>query len=85
MGSAFGRRVYVVVAMKDGQTKYWAAAMRRDRAAAAVQQLLPLGWKAVVTRWRLTPGMIAKLNMRANSVCRLNKTVAPLRHPIQSP
>jgi hypothetical protein len=73
MGKASAGRVYVVAAIKDGQTKFWAAAMRRDRAAAAVQQILPLGWKIVVTAWRLTPGRIAKLNMRANSVHELKQ------------
>jgi len=41
MQNGSARAVYVVIATKDGQTEFWAAATPRHRAAAAVQQLLP--------------------------------------------
>ena len=73
MGNAFGGRVYVVAATKDGQTEFWAAATPRARAAAAVQRLLPLGWTAFATGWRLTPGKVAELSMHINSVRKLDQ------------
>jgi hypothetical protein len=73
MGNAFTGRVYVVAATKDEQNEFWAAATPRAKAAAAVQRLLPLGWTAVVTGWRLAPGKVAELSMRANSVCKLEQ------------
>ena len=73
MHNAFAGRIYVVAATKDGQTEFWAAATRRGSAAAAVQQLLPLGWTAVVTGWHLAPGKVAEFNMRANSVRKIKQ------------
>lgn len=73
MGNAFASRVYVVAATKDGQTEFWAAATPRARAAAAVQRLLPLGWTAFITGWRLTPRKVAELSMRTNSVRKLEQ------------
>jgi hypothetical protein len=73
MSKAFAGRIYVVAATKDGQTEFWAAATPRKTAAAEVQQLLPTGWMAVPTGWRLTPEKVAKLNMRANSVRKLEQ------------
>ena len=74
MGKAFAGRIYVVAATKNGQTEFWAAATPRKIAAAEVQQLLPTGWMAVPTGWRLNPEKVAALNMRANSVRKLKQT-----------
>lgn len=75
MDKTFTDRSYVVAAIKEGQrTEFWVAATaRRDRAATAVQKVLPPGWKAVATGWRLTAEKVAKLKMRADSVCRLRQ------------
>jgi hypothetical protein len=73
MGNAFAGRIYVVAATKDGQTEFWAAATPRKTAAAEVQQLLPTGWTAVPTGWRLTPEKVAELNMRVHSVRKIKQ------------
>ena len=75
MGNAFAGRIYVVAAIKDGQTEFWAAATPRETAAVEVQQLLPTGWTAVPTGWRLTPEKVAKLKLRANSVRKLKEAL----------
>ncbi len=71
MGNAFAGRIYVVAATRNVQTEFWAAATPRKTSAVAVQQLLPAGWMAVPTGWRLTPEKVAELNMSANSVRKL--------------
>jgi hypothetical protein len=68
MKTVFANDIYVVSATKDGQTEFWAAATARRVAAAQVQQLLPPGWKAALTGWRLNPERAAKLKMLANTV-----------------
>ena len=73
MDDASAGGVYVVAATDGWRIEYWAAAMPRKKAAAEVQQVLPLGWKAVVTGWRLTPEKIARLKIRANTVCKLKQ------------
>jgi hypothetical protein len=73
MGSRSDAGIYVVAATKDGKTEFWAAATRRERAAAAVQQLLPAGWTAILLGWRLTPEKVAELKLRSNSVRKLEQ------------
>jgi hypothetical protein len=63
--------VYVVAATKGKQTEYWAAAVPRHRALDEVERLLPLGWRAALSRRHLTPEMISDLKMRAGSVRQL--------------
>jgi len=63
--------VYVVSATKSGQSEFWAAATPRDSAAAQVQGLLPPGWKAKLTGWRLGVERVAELQMAPNTVRRI--------------
>ena len=68
----FAGPIYLVAAVKQSETEFWAAATSRSRATAAVQELLPTGWMAVPTRWRLSREKAAQLKLRAKSVCRIN-------------
>jgi hypothetical protein len=43
MKIGFAQVIYVVSAIKDDQSEFWAAAAPRHAAAAQVQQLLPPG------------------------------------------
>jgi len=64
--------IYVVAATKDNKTEFWAAAVRRGDALAAVQQLLAPGWTAAtIMDWRLTPERVAALKIRTNDVRKL--------------
>ena len=63
--------VYVVSATKNGQSEFWAAATLRDSAATQVQGLLPPGWKAKLTGWRLGVERVAELQMAPNTVRRI--------------
>jgi len=76
MGSGYADTVYVVIASKDGRSEFWAAATPRHKAATEVQQFLPRGWIANFTGWRLPPQKSTGLRMLANSVRKLEKTVA---------
>lgn len=71
MGKRSASNIYIVVAKKDGQTEFWAAATPRRRAAAQVQQLLLPGWTAVLMGWRLNADRAAALKMIPNTVRRL--------------
>ena len=71
MGNAYADTIYVVIAWKDGQSEFWAAATPRHRAATEVQQLLPHGWVANCTGWRFPAQKSTGLKMRANSVRKL--------------
>lgn len=71
MKTVFANIIYVVSASKDGRSEFWAAATPRRLAAAQVQQLLPSGWTAVLTGWRLNPEKAAELKMRGNTVRKL--------------
>jgi hypothetical protein len=73
-GSA--RAVYIVIATKDGQTEFWAAATPRHRAAGAVQRLLPPGWRITFLGWRLSPTKAAALKMSSDSVRKLVSSAA---------
>jgi hypothetical protein len=68
MGNEYAGGIYVIQATKDGRIEYWAAAVPRDKAIEAVSEQMAPGWKLVLTERRLTPGKIAALRMRANSV-----------------
>jgi hypothetical protein len=70
------RDVYIVAASKNGRTELWAAATPRQRAAAAVQRLLPPGWRVTPLGWRLSPTKAAALKMSSNSVCKLVSSAA---------
>jgi hypothetical protein len=70
MRNGFARAVYIVIATKDGQTEFWAAATARNRAAAAVQALAP-GWRVTFPGWRLGPTKAAELKMPPGSVRKL--------------
>jgi hypothetical protein len=70
MRNGFARAVYIVIATKDGQTEFWAAATARNRAAAAVQALAP-GWRVTFLGWRLGPTKAAELKMPSGSVRKL--------------
>jgi hypothetical protein len=70
MVSMFAGSVYVVIATKSGATEYWAAATRREE-AAAVQAILEPGWIAALTERRVAVTKIAALKLRPNGVRRL--------------
>ena len=66
-------KVYVVAAIKNDLTEFWAATTSREEAVAQVKKSLPGGWTAVLTGWCLPLGKDAALKMRANSVRRLKQ------------
>jgi hypothetical protein len=76
MRNGFARAVYVVIATKNGKTEYWAAATPRHRAAAAVQRLLPGGWRVTFLGWLLSPTKAAALKMSSGSVRKLIDSTA---------
>ena len=63
--------VYIVAATRDSQTDYWVAATQREKAVAAVQQLLTPGWTATLTDRRISPAQVAVLRLRPNGVRKL--------------
>jgi hypothetical protein len=63
--------VYIVTATKGGRSEFWAATTPRSRAANAVQQALPPGWRVMFLGWRLSPARAAALEMSSNSVRKL--------------
>jgi hypothetical protein len=71
MGKDYTGGVCIVAASKDGYTEYWAASTPANEAVPAVLRALPHGWTAKITNRRITPARIAALNLRPNSVCRL--------------
>jgi len=71
MRNGIARAVYIVTATKSGQTEFWAAATSRHHAAAAVQRVLPPGWRIMFLGWQLSPTKAAALKMSANSVRKL--------------
>jgi hypothetical protein len=75
MGNSYVAGISVVIATKDGRTNYWAAAVPRDKAIAAVQQKLPPGWTAALTSHHLTARKVEALNMRPNSVHELGAII----------
>jgi hypothetical protein len=68
MANDYADSIYIVEAKKDGSTQYWAAAVRRDEALAAVRDHVLPAWALAMTQRRLTPGKVAALRMHANSV-----------------
>ena len=77
MNRSIAEVVYVVSATKNGQSEFWAAATRRDSAAELVQGLLPPGWAAKLTGWRLGAERIAELQMAPNTVRRITRWCEP--------
>jgi hypothetical protein len=71
MRNGFARAAYVVIATRNGQTEFWAAATPRHRAAAAVQRLLAPGWRVTFLGWRLSPTKTSALKMSSDSVRKL--------------
>jgi hypothetical protein len=65
--------IYVLAAVKDGQTEYWAAATIRAEAVAAVRREVPPGTDVFLTDRRLTPQKIKALKLRPNAVCLLRE------------
>jgi hypothetical protein len=61
--------IYVVQAKKDDTIEYWAAAMIKQKAVAAVEK--GLGPSVTLTDRRLTGQRLSKLRMRPNSVQKL--------------
>ena len=55
--------VNIVVASKRGKVEFWAAAIAREAAVAAVEQFLAPGWKATLTGRHLTPEQVAKIEI----------------------
>ena len=76
MSKGLARAVYIVIATKDGQTEFWAASTPRHRAAAAVQRLLPPGWRVTFLGWRLSPTKAAALKMSSDNVRKLISSAA---------
>jgi hypothetical protein len=73
MSNALRGGIYVVAAVKDGQTEYWAAATIRADAVDAVKRQLPPGWDVFLTERQLTPQKIKALKLRPNAVCLLRE------------
>ena len=69
--TGFAESVYVVSATSNDQSDFWAAATSRRMAAAKVQQLLPPGWTATSTGWRLSAARAGELKIRPNTVRRI--------------
>ena len=69
MSNTYAGVVYIVTAMKDGETEYWVAANPRDQALAAVREHLAPGWTPSLTDQRLPPEMVVE--MHANRVRKL--------------
>ncbi len=65
--------IYVVAAVKDGRTEYWAAATVREDAVPAVRREVPPGTEVFLTDRRLTPQKIKALRLRPNAVCLLRE------------
>jgi hypothetical protein len=74
MGNGYADTIYVVIASKDEQTEFWAAATPRHKAATEVQQFLPHGWIANFTGWRFSAEKSTDLKMPANSVRKLKSS-----------
>ena len=63
--------IYVVEAVKDGLTEYWAAATLQEDAVAAVIEQLGPGWIVTLTEQRLTNQRLSILKMLPNTVRKL--------------
>jgi hypothetical protein len=59
--------IYVVQAKKDDTIEYWAAAMIKQKAVAAVEKRLGPGWTVTLTDRRLTGQRLSKLRMRPSA------------------
>ena len=71
MNITFADVLYVVSATEGDRLEFWAASTSRRTAASQVQRLLPPGWTATLTSWRLSPERAAALKMPPNTVRRL--------------
>jgi hypothetical protein len=71
MGIKYASGVYIVAATKVYRTDYWAVATRREKAVAAVQQLLEPVWTVTLTERRITPKQLERLKLRPNGVRKL--------------
>jgi hypothetical protein len=71
MGNGPARAVYIVIATKNGQTEFWAAATSRHRAAVTVRRVLPSDWRVTFLGWRLSATKAAALKMSSDSVRKL--------------
>jgi hypothetical protein len=63
--------VYIVQAMKDGVTEYWAAATLQENAVGAVEKAIGSGWIVTLTDRRLTNQRLSILKMLPNTVRKL--------------
>jgi hypothetical protein len=71
MGHPSANGVYILIATKDSNIQYWAAATRRKEAVATVRRLLGIGWKVTLTNWRLSPKKVSELELRPDDVRQL--------------
>lgn len=71
MGRRLVGGIYIVQALKDGVTEYWAAATLLENAVAAVEQKLGPGWIVTLTDRRLTNQRLSILKMLPNTVRKL--------------
>jgi hypothetical protein len=71
MGDTYASDIHVVAATKDGQTQFWAAALPLHEVLAQVALEVGDGWALTVTTKRLTVQKAAALNMRSNSIRRI--------------
>ncbi len=71
MGNTKIGGIYVVEATKDAETEHWAAATPESQAAEAVQNMLPPGWKATLTKKRLTLEQASGLRIKGYGVEKL--------------
>jgi hypothetical protein len=63
--------IYVVEAIKDGLTEYWAAATLQENAVAEVVKQLGPGWIVTLTHRPLNNQKLSALKMLPNTVRKL--------------
>ena len=71
MDDTYAGDILVVAATKGGQTQLWAAALPLHEVLPGVALKVGDGWELTVTTKRLTRQKAAALNMRPNSVRRI--------------
>jgi hypothetical protein len=70
MTDIFVNGLQVVVATKGSERQFWVAVTPRNKAAAAVQRRLEVGWKATLTDEQITVRQAHNLKLRLNGACR---------------
>jgi hypothetical protein len=71
MESPYAGEAHMVVGALNGKIELWAAAVPRERAIEAVQDIAPLGSRLTLTYLRFPPAQVAALKLRPNGVRKL--------------